>query len=66
MAQSSGWSKPVWDLFATSSRLNSGVAKASRMSRPRKPGFMFASVKGWGPVSGSPTSPENATSTPIR
>ena len=34
MAHNSGWSKPVWNLLATSRMLNCGVVKASRRSRP--------------------------------
>lgn len=62
IAQSSGWSKPVWYLLATISTWYSSPLKASRMSRPFRPGFIVCSLNGLGPLSGSLTSPEKATS----
>jgi len=67
MPHSSGWSKPVWNLLATSRIWYSSEPKASRILRPRRLGFSVAlfSVKGSGPEAGSFTSSEKATSVPI-
>ena len=68
MAQSLGWSKPVWNFWATIITWKSSVSKASRMSRPLRPGFMLLSVKlspnsppTLGSGSANSTSPEKAT-----
>src|SRR5689334_17857062 len=39
MPQSKGWSKPVWNLLATSRTWYSSPLNASRMSRPLRLGF---------------------------
>jgi hypothetical protein len=67
IATRSGWSNPVWYLFATISTWWSGWANTSARSRPLSEGFMDASVTGFtvtpgnGVTSGSGTSPEKAT-----
>ena len=65
--QSNGWSKPVWNLLATSSTWYSPPLKASATSRPFNAGFSVAllSVKASGPDASSSTSPLNATSVPM-
>ena len=72
IAESSGWSKPVWNLLATSMILYVPPLNAAARSAPA-PGFMLASVNsssldGAGPqswlhfsVSAIDTDPENAT-----
>ena len=64
---SNGWSKPVWYLLATISTCSSGRANTLARSRPFSWGFSLASVTvgavppGRTLISGSGTSPENAT-----
>lgn len=67
MAVSSGWSKPVWYLFATIRMFWSSCPNTPARSLPRSSGFMDASVTSGTAVlpiavtSGSGSEPENAT-----
>ena len=63
MAHNSGWSKPVWNLFATIMTLRSSPWKALR--RSPAPGFREASVASSIPYSASLMMPENATNVPM-